>query len=64
MTVSITVDHEDHDEMYMKLSGPDGIEKIIFTRECGHADGVQTFTYSSTTNTDLARLTGTDIFGT
>lgn len=63
MSVSITVDHEDHDEMYMKLTSPAGREITVFSRERGHADGVQTFTYSSTTNSDLARLAGTDIFG-
>ena len=64
MTVSITVNHEDHDEMYMKLTSPAGREITVFSRERGHDDGVQTFTYSSTTNSDLARLAGTDIFGT
>ena len=64
MSVSITVDHEDHDEMYMKLTSPQGKVITVFSRERGHDDGLQTFTYSSSTNSGLARLAGTDIFGT
>jgi len=63
-TVDIVVDHEDHDEMYMKLIAPSGREITVFSRERGHADGVQTFTYSSTTTPGLGRLAGSDIFGT
>ncbi len=64
ISVSIVVNHEDHDEMYMTLTSPDGTVMKIFNRERNHADGLQTFTYTSSTNTDLAKLIGKDIKGT
>ena len=63
LTVSITIDHEDHDEMYIKLTAPNGNPITLFYRERGHADGVQTFTYSSTFVSGLARLAGGEIAG-
>lgn len=49
LTVSVTIDHEDHDELYVILVAPDGTATTIFERETGHAAGLQTFTYSSAT---------------
>lgn len=63
ITVSITVNHEDHDENYIKLTPPNENAITLFSRERGHADGVQTFTYSSTTNSHLAKLVGKNISG-
>ena len=63
ITVSITINHEDHDENYIKLTPPNGNAVTLFSRERGHADGVQTFTYSNTTNSNLAKLVGKNILG-
>ena len=64
ISVSIVVTHEDHDEMYIKLTTPENKVIKLFSRERGHADGLQTFTYTSSKVPDLAKLTGKDIRGT
>lgn len=64
MSVSIVVTHEDHDEMYMTLTTPENKVIKLFSRERGHDDGLQTFTYTSSKVSDLARLAGKDISGT
>ena len=62
--VTITINHEDHDELNGYLEDPDGNLIRLFVRERGIDDGTYTRTLSSTDNTYLGALVGSDAQGT
>ena len=63
MTLDIRINHEDHDEMRITMTPPGDKAITVFNRDTGHDDGLQTFSYTSATNADLAKLVGSNIAG-